>query len=332
MKKILLLFLLVSFSYFAQAQDAIVSQYYASSLFLNPAIAGTENVGNLQFISRNRLGNNVSGYHLHQFSVVFPIMLKNADNSFIISRNGYLGGGGISFYNETSGFSSELKNTGLLLSLAYSVKLTTKQLLSFGIQGGAVYRTLDDSNLQWGSQYENLTGFNSGITPSVTILFERMFLPIFNAGIEWRYIAAQNSLIPSAVAGFAAANINRPYDSFLYTAFSYIPVLFKFYAGAQIFVGENKTISPNVFVLRQRNAYQTNVGCAYNQTFRNAENKTFTLQVGSWYRWNDSFIVSFAFLFPKYDVAVSYDFNASSFRYYEAQEGALEVSCKYYLQ
>src|SRR5690606_33147783 len=122
--------------------------YYASSLYLNPAMAGLQ--PEISLSSNHRLQwLNVSPYSLSQVSFIYPIT-SNSNSS-----QQHWGGAGISMFQERSGNDGSYQNKGANLSLAYNLPINREMqhFISFGLQGGFVQQQIDIGKYEWGSKY-----------------------------------------------------------------------------------------------------------------------------------------------------------------------------------
>lgn len=142
------------------AQDAHFSQYYASGLYLNPALAGAE--ANMAFTSnyRSQWQAVAQPYVTNQMSMIIPI-----SRGQILKRQ--MGAAGVSFYNDVVG-DGNFKTTGVMGSFTYNSYFDDRmQVLSLSVQGGIVQQNIDFTNLEWGEQYSSYLGtYDPSVAPS----------------------------------------------------------------------------------------------------------------------------------------------------------------------
>src|SRR5690606_36712052 len=93
-KKIVVHFLVMTMG--LHAQNPYFSQYYASPLYLNPALSGTNREISLGVNHRSQWNSNDSPYEISQFSFIYPLLSKGA-------RQHHLGGVGFSVYQDVAG-------------------------------------------------------------------------------------------------------------------------------------------------------------------------------------------------------------------------------------
>ena len=310
----------------AFGQDAQFSQYYSSALYLNPALAGAE--PDLTFSSnfRQQWRSIVQPYTTNQVSVIVPYQVSKIKDS-------HKGGGGFSFYNDRAG-DGNLKTLGVNLTGAYNIALSGNGLnyLSFGLQGGFIQKTIDYTNLEWGSQYNQAgTGFDSNMPVNEANLQTTRLYPDINSGVIYYYNAAKNYHFAdfSAYAGVAVYHMNQPNESFLKNASARLPRLYKFHTGLEYNLSKKVNLSPNGIFFYQNNRYQVNTGLyltyALKQTNFGVVNST-NLILGAWYRLQDSFIASIGLNNSFYTIGFSYDLNSSNLRSATNGRGAYEFS------
>ena len=128
-------------------QDAVFSQFYNSTLYLNPALAGIED--DILFSANYRSQWNI--YKTSQFSFIVPYHKSKHAKPY-----GHIGGLGLSVYNDVSGEYKSFQTTGFNSNFAYNLPFDHDHLnvLSFGLQVGAIQKRVDITELNWGSQYD----------------------------------------------------------------------------------------------------------------------------------------------------------------------------------
>jgi type IX secretion system PorP/SprF family membrane protein len=318
---------LLAFVANVMAQDAQFSQFYSSALYLNPALAGSE--PDLTFSSNYRQqwrSLNIPPYATNQVSLIVPYHVQKVKDS-------HRGGGGFSFYNDKAG-DGNLKTLGVNLTAAYNIALSSSGLnyLSFGMQGGVIQKSIDYTNLEWGSQYNAYLGkFDENTPVNESNLVTTRLYPDVNAGMIYYYNAARNYHYAdmSAYAGVAGYHLTQPNESFLKGKSSRLPMLLKFHAGLEYNLSKKVNISPNVAFFYQNQKYQFNGGMYLTYHLRQTNfgvvNST-SLILGAWYRLQDSFILSMGLSGSFYTIGFSYDLNSSNLRTYTNMKGAWEVS------
>jgi len=335
--KIFIITIITTLSINCYSQDAAFSQFYAAPIFLNPAMAGGENDVSVNVTYRTNTNKVLFPYNLGQFTAAIPIKFNSLRYSGKRSQfDNYIGTVAITAYNEFLGFNNELKVSGLSLTTSYFLQVSFANFISFGIQAGFIQKVIDFDKLTWGSQFDTDFGFDSRISPSVIFQNGQKTIPVINAGFTWYYNAKdfspyQNSKF-RAFAGLAASNLNRPDDSFMEIEKIHIPVLYKLHGGLGFNFAENFELLPNILIMQQNRHNQINIGTYIAYFVSNKKNRNsnfYQLQLGSWYRFGDSYIISLGFEMKNLILGFSYDLNVSSYKYNNKGVRAFEVSVKY---
>lgn len=335
MKKALYICIFMLYGMVIHAQDPGFSQYYAAPLYLNPAYAGDKQDLNIAINSRTFTNSEIANYNLMQISSIIPI-----ETPFLYKSNNapdHFSGFGVSIYREATGAEGELNTMGFLTTLAHSIQVDRQHYISFGLQGGAIYKK-QGANFQWGSQYSENFGYDPSIIPSVDGLANLYTLfPTFNVGAMYFY----NSGVVEdyfkkhdfdAYAGFAIYNVNRPNQSFFEETDARLPMHFKINGGLKYHATKQFALFPTVLYANQNLNHQLNVGMYANvRTVKTIEAKKNVVNIiaGVWYRVGDSYISTIGFTWYDFKFALSYDFNASNLEFNNRGKGATEVSMKY---
>ncbi|WP_018344925.1 PorP/SprF family type IX secretion system membrane protein [Cytophaga aurantiaca] len=308
-------------------QDAIFSQYYASGLYLNPALAAAEPTVSLGFNSRVQWKSIITPYTTNQVSLIAPIY-KSSDKSV------NLGGIGVSVFQNKAG-EIGLVNTGANITGSYVIRLDEKNHILTGIQIGILQKTIDFTKGQWGSQFDVSNGYDSNIpSGEYNFVSSKTYMDV-NFGAVYYHNPRRNitEVGKSFYAGYSAYHFNRPNESVIGDQKSALPVLNKFILGGEYSFNSSWNISPNALIAMQNASMQINVGLYGTYSFGNAETNTVLptkLFAGTWYRVKDSFIGSIGFGNKFYTFGLSYDLNSSTLRQTSTSKGAgaYEISIK----
>ena len=313
------------------AQNPYFSQYYASPLYLNPALSGANREISFGVNHRSQWNSNNAPYEISQFSLMYPLLTRGA-------RQDHLGGVGLSVFKDVSGEGGVLKSLGISAGGSYRISLDQNHTVLLGLQGGLIQKSVDFGNLRWGSQYDNIIGYDDRIAPSVGEFKESTLLPVFDAGAFWHYAShSRSSFMPSRgwafFNGLSVSNINRPDESFLKDGESKLPMLFKLHGGVDYRTSRNFKFSPSYLLMYQNGNTQYNIGTYITWSLiadaysRNP--KVFDLQLGAWHRIHDSFIFLAGLSGRSFALGFSYDINSTSMRYNNLGKSAYEISLKY---
>ncbi len=310
------------------AQDVHFSQYNASPLFLNPALAGL----------------NMCDYRVYaNFRIQWmPVSTGNTYRTFAggadmavgkITKYNSFAGLGISFFADQAGDISFNSNR-VDLSFAYHFMLNRKATtqLSVGIQGAFNHRSIDPAKATFDSQYNPATG---QFEPNGTIeSFGRTRVIYGDAGFGILYsmmIKRDNNFY----MGFALNHLNQPKISFYpsgqnvnTTENERLSMKFTIHTGAAIPIGTRLTVMPNLLFLLQGRSNQFNVGCNFKTTLgANSKTNQTAFHVGLQYRGiYDAIIISTRFDYKGFSCGLSYDVNVSKLLPATNSVGAPEIS------
>lgn len=306
------------------------SQYYFSPMNVNPALLGTQAHLTVGVQHRTQWRNLVHPHQASLLSIAKPVVAPGAPHRPI-------GGVGLTLVNEAVGTNSFYRALGINLGAAYNLRLDRRQtrLISFGLQGGFIQRRLNVGQLQWGSQYDPMVGYNPEIAPSVGVLNDRVGFATFSAGLVYHYNPSRELLVRnlSGFSGLSATNLNRPFSSFYPASQTREALVLRWHSGLEIPLSTSIKILPQALVAYQNAAqYHINVGSyvhyVFSQSARTSDERL-QLLAGAWYRWNDSWVASAGVSYQNYRLAVSYDFNTQPVAVDAFRGGAFEVSLAY---
>lgn len=321
------------------AQEAQFSQFYASSLFLNPAFAGSSDNMTISAVARVQplSGSDVTN-ELQQVSIETPIFVGSGSEK-------KLAGVGITLFNQTTGQGRSLKKMGAMLAISKPISFDVfgPQSLVVGVQGGIVRRSLDFSQLTWGSQFTPFLseGFDPSIAGSSSLFEDNRTVAVINAGVMYQYNPQKDYLLYSLsfFSGISVTNINQPNVSFTTDQTSKEPLQLKYHGGFEYVLNGRYHLSPNLLVRYQNGSIETNVGSYLSIDFKSEQIQSFEDNIrivgGIWYRLRDSFIFLVGISKQKYRLGFSYDLNKSivgNKDRLETLQPAFELSLNYTLK
>jgi type IX secretion system PorP/SprF family membrane protein len=309
----------------ADAQDVNFSQYYSSSLYLNPAFSGIESKLTLNANSRTQWKSIVTPYTTNQVSLIVPINTKGL-------KERHLGGIGLSVYNFKAG-EGKFQTLGANLNFGYNLQLSSLHHIAFGAQGGFVQKSIQPGNFQWGTQYNSfLGGYDQSVAVDMSNINSSSSFADFAGGVMYYYNPARDyeEKGVSIYGGIAAYHITRPNESMLKDTSNKLPLLLRSHAGFELNLSEKFNISPNILIASQNQQMQINAGMYLTFLFGDQEARVAPafMLLGGWYRVKDSYILSAGVGNSVYTVGFSYDLNNSSLRYNTQGRGAYEISLK----
>ncbi|SNT24949.1 type IX secretion system membrane protein, PorP/SprF family [Ekhidna lutea] len=327
---IVIAFLLIgSFSF---GQEGQFSQYFASSSILNPAFTGT--IPNLSFNTNYKRGGDKSQESfLELMQVTFTYPFKKTT-----SKDFQTGGAGITFFQEKRGFQGIYNSKKVLLTGAYAMRLSRlkNESIIFGLQGGIVEHRIDGSSLTWGSQWNKYIGHDNALTGE-EVGSNPIVYPTFNFGVIYTIYDNENRYVRdrSLIVGLSADNLNRPKVSFDGFEGARKSLLLKGFVSSKLPLTARWYMHPSAYVLYSQGNTQINGGLYVSTFINSAKSKTAVqLQLGSWYRLEDSIIVLAGFEIENLKIGFSFDLNTQSFDINQELGGNLptyEVSLTYNL-
>lgn len=309
-------------------QDPVFSQFYTSSLYLNPALSGLEKDVVLGFNYRSQWAGVGLPFKTFQFSVIHPILQHGV-------KAKHLGGFGATLFTDEAGPNREVLSQGLSVASSYNFHLDRKgnHLIAAALQFGVVQRRINLDALQWSSQYSTITGYDPSM-PGETLGSDRITRPVIHAGAIWRKVI-DDHFQPTKMfyQGFAVTNINRP-KGFFANEREAPAILYKIHGGYVCTLNNGFEISPN-YLLQFQNKSQINVGAYGAYTLRAVTAKSMKdlkLSAGLWYRIKDSYILTTGISTASWNAGFSYDANRSSLERNFHGANSYEFSFAYRIQ
>lgn len=277
----------------AFAQDPQLSQYYASPVFTNPAMAGAARKTRIAVAARD------------QYTA-----LNNNYKTGVLSVDGYIGKvkSGIGFISSYDVAGDGFLTTQTAAAIySYNVDINRNWAFNAALQGGILQKRYDFSKLIFADQIDPVRGVSKS-TAEVKNL-DQIIVPNFSSGL-----VLYNSRL---FIGAAVHNLLEPNTSF-YSPSSddvslRLPRKYTIHGGANIYLNKTRydedriILSPNVLFMQQRNFYQMNLGFYIKQR---------ALTLGAWFRQTsanaDAAIFLIGMRFPTVKIGYSYDVIVSS--------------------
>ena len=318
---------LLFFIYTSYGQDAVFSQFYNSTLYLNPAMAGIEKDAIFSSNYREQWNALLFPYKTTQASVVIPYFRDKHQKPF-----GHIGGFGLSIYNDVAGQDNNFKTTGVNGNFAYNLPLDEQfvNVIHFGLQVGFIQKRIDATNLQWGEQYNPYIGFDPSATTGENLDFQSKAFMDIGSGVFWWYtpLPQENRNIISINSGLSVAHMNNPNESIVVNDVNRLPLLYKYHGSVLVKLHTHLTASFNTLVAFQNLTTQGNVGTYLTYRFFAAGSDLFAenfIRLGGWYRVKDAAILLTEFESTKFKLGFSYDWNTSDLRYQNRGIGTYEL-------
>ncbi len=294
------------------AQDPIFSQFYAAPLQINPAFAGNTEAAQININYRNQwpFYNNAYSTYAASYSQYFK-----AVNSGL--------GAYIQVDDAGDGTFKTTKFSGIY---AYRLKISEQFFVKFGAEASGTQVALDWSQLRFGDQADQLTGFsdiNGNPFPTEEIQPDDLSKTYFDVSSGILFVN------PYFYAGFSGKHLNTPNETIFgvhETLSQGLAVRWSIHGGTQIdLFKKNKYswpmfLSPNIAFIKQGDFAQLDVGTYFGLGMFFA---------GAWYRHAytnpDAGIISLGFQKDVLKIGYSMDFSVSELSNY-SNGGAHEIS------
>lgn len=295
------------------AQDPQLSQNLANPLLNSPAFAGLLDQNKVYFTHRNQWPNQAANYQFSAAALEVSLGKINSGLGLLISSDKQF---------------SNLQTTAISLQYAYHANLNERTLLSMGIQGTGVFRSLDYSHLTYGDQLgQFLVNGTLGNTfdPTALSFVNRTTYLDLSAGLLLNH--------SNYWLGISAHHLNRPNQSLIRSSDDLISPKYALMAGLSLPLSEGKSLKPALYVKNQGAFSQLDLG-SYLQID--------PLVIGFWYRGlplnknssestssRESLIGLIGIQNNRYSFGYSYDFTVSGLGI--GSGGAHELSFSYVL-
>lgn len=314
----------------ATAQEIQFSQYHSSSLYLNPAFAGTETAPTINTSFRSQWRAVNTPFLTTQLSGIYPF-LGGVDGAT------QKGGVGVSVFNDQAGNGS-IRDLGFMATGAYTFDMQLHKI-STAVQLGIVQKSFDLSAQQWGGGYEAFVGYLPGYNATAndaglaTLTNSRSY-PLVGLGAMYSYNPGRSyySSGMGAHIGIAGYNLNQPNISMNDSKEYKLPARIQAHGGVDFFLSEDIRLSPNALFVTQAGFNQINAGAYVTFAITQEDGSFFggsDLVLGGWHRIGDAFIGSVGLQNSAFTFGLSYDANSSSYNQFINNRGALELSLAY---
>jgi type IX secretion system PorP/SprF family membrane protein len=294
-------------------QDMHFTQFYSSSLYLNPAFAGAEVCGRISSTYRNQWPGVARAYR-----------------SYLVSGDHYIPkynlGAGVLFSTDAAG-SGDLKTTTISPLVAYETKMTRSMVIRFGVQPGIGIHSISFDKLLFGDQIARGGGV-------ATVENQTQSKTYFDIG------AGMLAYSKDFWLGTSFYHLNRPNESLMPGQDSFLPLKYSVHGGYSYFLNEDekeefkrKSIVAAFNYRGQKQFDQLDIGAYYMQ---------YVFNLGIWYRGlpfvkayqpgysnNDAIALILGFKTERLNIGYSYDFTIS--KLVGATAGAHEVTLSYQL-
>lgn len=305
-----------------KGQDIHFSQFDETTIQLNPANAGV------------RYETRASANYKSQWQSVnapFKTVAVSVDNRFFKTKKAHLGAG-IDFFSDNAG-NGQNKTIQANLTLSGIVRLNKNNLLSAGLVGGFVQRSLNSGSLSWGNQYNGLT-YDSNMPTGEPLTSTNFAFFDMGAGIQYSYgeremyISANNARRLNI--GVAIFHPHRPNYSY-YSDGTRLYPKFVFHGDASLGIKNTSIVlKPSYMIFLQGPTREITPGMMFQYVLQDDSRytgikKATYISLGGYYRIGDAFIAAAKFEWNNYAIGLSYDINISKLRTASKARGGFEI-------
>jgi len=311
----------------AHGQDIHFSQFYASPLTLNPAMTGLMDGCYRAAVNYRNQYPELYSYSTVAASFDMPLLRAQLRNDFA--------GFGLMVFNDQQGNGS-LNNLTIMGSVAghKSLHPDGKVLLSVGVQGGWVNKSVDFQKLLFESQLDG-TAFNPNIANGESIEDNQFSYFDLRAGLM---LSANVNKTFGLFGGASYFHITEPEETFLIkdnvAEINTLSARLVAHIGAKITPSNEISITPNFIYMTQAGATTivagANLGYYFDGTAKSGSRGT-ALYLGASYRLEDALIILVGAEFNSFKFGISYDINISELRNASSGQGGIELSLGYEL-
>ena len=313
MKRIVILLCLLA-PVFTYGQGMHFSQFYNAPLLLNPANTGLHLNGDM------RVGLN---YRSQWLTVPVPYSTTSAFADFGINKQkeGNWFGMGLAVWKDKAG-DGDLALTKLQGSMAYHIIMDESNVLSFGMSGAYVQRSVDLSKLTFERQWDEFS-FNTSFDNGERTRRQKTTFADLGVGINYVYFNQSDfSLKISA----SAMHINRPIESF-YGESNKLGLRPMVQLEGIYKASSAVIFTPTVMYTQQKKASELVFGSQMTLNVGGAATgPTNEFLIGAYHRLNDAVIGTMGYRYKFYQLMVSYDHTVSDFQRANKSIGAFEFS------
>lgn len=301
----------------APAQDIHFSQFQATPLNLNPALAGGFD-GDIRAVGNHKRQwlTFTNAYQTFSASVDAVVPWLRLGKSFF--------GAGLLFNTDKAGDASFGTNQ-VRLCASYHLMLTNDSALnlSAGMNGGYNQHNINYNALTFGSQY-NGNQYDPFLPNGETFGNDNISYLDVSAGVNMSYMINRELSVNS---GLVLNHINKPTQSFWNIDKSELDRRFTFHGGLSWKLNKDLVLLPGFSYQKQVTMHEFNMGGLLKMNIDNIS--LHAIYAGGWMRSKDAGIIEVRFDYRSFNFGISYDINYSKLNTISKGRGGLELSLIY---
>lgn len=321
--------LLVSLPGFSQ--DVHFSQFYMTSLSMNPAMAGYNHDIQAILNYKSQWQSVTSPYKTSAGSFDMKLNKKKTTKGFW--------GGGVNLFSDKAG-DGQMSTVQGNFSGAYHIRLARYATFGAGIQAGFVQRSINYSALQWYNQYDG-AAYNATLASGENeATISRAFTDL-GGGILYNYnnTAGERNVTDNhdlkINIGASVFHVNQPHYSFYQASKERLFMKYVAHGSALVSLkNSNVALNPGFFYYRQGPAQEIYVGGMARYKLKQDSKYTglqkgSAISIGGFLRARDALVATVLFEYSQYAVGLSYDVNTSLLRTASSGRGGFEISLRF---
>lgn len=313
------------------AQDIHFSQYAEVQTNINPALAGS--IYNTRAIAnfRTQWGSVAQAYQTIGLSFEQTIGFKKLKGNYPTVF--------INIFRDQAG-DAKLRKLNPNVGISQHVKINKNSKIGVGFQGGFIYKTIDLTNLRWGTQFDeeslsynpNLSNGENTTPRSAITGYDFVVGANYSYAKSDRFISSRDG--NKFNGGISMYHFKIPKNSFIQTS-ERLYTRINIHANADIAIPNSKNaIMPMMLIMMQGKSREFIGGALFkfilnDQSTFTRNNKPSALAIGAQYRYKDAIIPSALYQYDVYSIGLSYDINVSALTPASKRFGGLEVMLRY---
>ncbi len=309
---------LVVFASIAIGQDIHFSQFNASPLNLNPALAGQFD-GDYRFVGNQRT-------QWKSVTVPYNTIAFSADARNFPSDNI---GAGLSIFHDKTG-DSQFRTIAVNLAGSYLQPISSDSLqsLSFGIQTGFTQRSINYDALSFDNQYNGYY-YDPSLAHNETFANEGRTYLNLNIGVGYFYQIERRKAVGF---GVALHNLTKPKQSFFDNDDITLDTRFDIHANVQFPVADKVDVLPSILYRGQGTYKEFLLGGTAKYIMADGLGQYRTVYGGIFARTKDAGYLLMGMDYDQWNVGISYDLNLSNLRPASRGRGGFEISVIYIIK
>tara|TARA_B100000508_G_scaffold118450_1_gene98657 strand:- start:171672 stop:172622 length:951 start_codon:yes stop_codon:yes gene_type:complete len=298
-------------------------------MMINPGMTGADVDIRASIHHRNQWSSVVQPYQSSHFSFDSRLSRNLRRNEAFLSA-------GALFFNDRAGSARLNTNKGQLF-LAGNVSTSSNSRLSLGITGGFGQRSIDQSQLSWGNQYDG--SYDPTINSNEDIYVSQFSYFDVGSGLVWsygedsRYIGANDEF--RFKIGYSIYHLGLQKNSFRIESGYSTGLRQVVFSTAEIGIGQTHlTIIPEIYFSRQQKFNEIIIGSSFRYLLQEGSKvtgfiKEMAITPSVSYRIGDALITAMDIQYAQYTFGLGYDINTSSLSQASRGRGAIEFHFRF---